>query len=125
VPEQLRAHLWAEPVPVQDLQGRQWFAPKILNDAGQRAFSVAYGRDWLPALTPAQSRALAIATAAKTAFDGADDPDMPTCCQWAAELLTVCHHLPVDAVGACAMLDDALVIGILAAATSADLEFRG
>jgi hypothetical protein len=124
VPEQLRKHLWAEPVPVEDLQGRKWRAPKILTSSGERAFSVAYGRDWLPALTPAQERALAIAKAAKTAFDGADYPDQPTCCQWAAELLTVCHHIPVDAVGACAIMDDALVIKILAAATATDIEFK-
>jgi hypothetical protein len=123
-PEPLRSIMWAEPVPVRDLRGLTWYAPRILDESGARKFSVAYGRNWLPALTAQQSRALEIAKAAKAAFDGADDPGMPTCCQWAAELLGVCHPLCADAVAACAILDDSLALGVLSAAISTPLEFR-
>jgi hypothetical protein len=120
-PEPIRPGPWARPVAVADHRGRPWYAPAILTAAGDRDFAVAYGRDWLPALTPEQTRAEAIAQAARAAFIGAEGPSMPVCCQWAAELLCVTHHLTPEVVAALAILDDVLVVQVLAAATGLPL----
>lgn len=117
---------WADFEPVADLRGRLWMAPRVLDATGERVFRVAYGPDFLPELTPEQYRMLDIAKAARDALTagqtGVQDVPMQTACRWAAELLGVAYHLPVPAVAALAILDDALSVGVLSVAIGAQVE---
>ena len=108
--------------PVEDLTGRQWMAPVILREDGERAFRFAYGADWLPALTPEQERAEAIAKAARAGImGGGDGVPWQAACQWAAELLCLTAHITPMAFAAHALVDDMLVPSVLSAATSLTL----
>jgi len=109
--------------PVADMSGRQWAVPIILGPAGTRAFRVAYGTNWLPALTPEQERAEAIATEARGALlsigeAGGGSIDLAVACQWAAELLCLTHHLTPEVIQVLNLLDDVLVVSVLRAAVS-------
>ncbi len=114
--------LWCDTTEAADMRGRTWRAPVILTEDGGRAFRVAYGRDWLPALTPEQARAEKIAQEARTAMASPAGLTMQVACQWAAELLCVTYHLCPEAVAATNLLDDALVIDVLCAAVSKPLK---
>lgn len=116
-----RVQIWCDVSAVEDLQRRPWFAPSIRRKGGGRAFRVAYGRDWLPELTPDQRRAEEICAAVQDAI-GQETP-MTVACQWAAELLTMTHHLTTEAFAALALLDEPLVVGTLK--ISAALEIDG
>jgi hypothetical protein len=116
-----RDQLWCDIEVVADLKETPWVAPRILNKAGGRAFRVAYGADWLPALSDEQARAEKIALAAREALLSAGSVDMPIACQWAAELLCVTYHLHPQVFAAFALLDDRLVPEVLGAAAGLDL----
>jgi hypothetical protein len=113
--------LWCESRACADLADRVWMAPVILTAGGDRAFRVAYGSNWLPSLTPEQTRAEKVAVAAREALlsGGAD---MAIACQWAAELLCVTYHLHVQVIAGLALLDDRLVPEVLATAAGINLE---
>jgi hypothetical protein len=121
-----RAECWADFDDVPDLRGHMWSVPRVMDAAGERLFRVSYGPDFLPELTPQQSRMLEVAKAARDALtagqQGTQDVDMRLACQWAAELLCVGYHLSVKSVAGLGILDDALVIGALSLAVGADVE---
>ncbi len=116
-----RGQLWCDTVTVCDLKDRPWQVPRIRDSEGRRAFRVAYGRDWLPALTPEQARCEEIADAATHALAAGDTP-MSVGCQWAAELLAAANHISVEALAVLNLIDDRLVLGTISSALSRDVE---
>ncbi len=106
----VRDVLWCDIRAVRDLKDQVWAAPVILTATGGRAFRTAYGKDWLPELTAEQVRAEQIARAARDEFLRGENSalDMSVCCQWAAELLSLTHHLHPAVFSALALLDDRL-----------------
>ncbi len=111
---------WADVAEVQDMQRRTWHAPCIRRKGGGRAFRVAYGRDWLPALTPEQERAEAICAAVVEAIE--QETPMSVACQWAAELLSLTHHVTPEALAAVALIDDTLALEVLRVAANLEIE---
>ncbi len=111
---------WADVGAVRDMHGRIWHAPVIRRVGGGRAFRVAYGRDWLPALTPEQARAEEIVAAALDAAN--QDTPMAVACQWAAELLSMTNHITPAALAATALMDETLAVGVVQMATSLQVE---
>lgn len=86
----------ASPFPVLDIAigSTLWLLPRILTDDGRRAFRVRYGgAGFEPMLTPAQSRALAVANEVRTAHAAGTMPEYPIRAAWAAEALTLTHAL--------------------------------
>lgn len=127
-PQQFRRTLrWCRTINVQCTNGRTWTAPVILNERGSRVILVSYGKDLLPALTAAQSRAFEIATAARehleAAFQTEDGGlDMDIAVRWAVELLTLTHHISMEAIAVLELMDEALILSALAAATGLNLK---
>jgi hypothetical protein len=119
-----RDQRWARTCDATDLQGRTWSAPVISGPDGTRHFAVAYGEDYLPALTPDQLRAVAITQAARDALLSDNDAgmDMSMACRWTAELLTLTHHLTMEILGKLCLIDDALALSVLGIATSQKLK---
>lgn len=115
-----RRQSWFTTVSVEDLSGRVWQIPRILDGNGDRAFRVSYGPDFLPSLTAEQYAMLEIAQAARDGVaaseSGVQDVDMPTACRWVAAFLSVAYHLSAEAIGHLRILDDALVVGAIQAA---------
>ncbi len=111
--------LWCDARAVADLKGRRWNAPRILNDRGERDFRIAYGPDWLPALTDEQERALTICKTAREEMlrEGESQLEMRVACQWVAELLSLTHHLCPAVFAVLGLLDDLLVPETLSAST--------
>jgi hypothetical protein len=115
-----RVQGWADVVPVEDMHRRTWLAPLIRRKGGGRAFRVAYGRNWLPALTPEQTRAEEICAAALEAAD--QDTPMSVACQWAAELLSMSHHITPEVLAALALVDETLTLNVLRVSASLEIE---
>lgn len=125
-PETCRREIaWADCGKVLSLAGEVWSAPILLTSDGNRAFRVAYGDDWLPALTPEQERAEAVANAAREALLRAvpseDNPGeglpMRVACQWAAELLSLAQGVTPQIIARLRVMDDRLAVGALMVAT--------
>jgi len=101
--------------------------PVILGADGRRAFRVAYkGRDFLPALTAEQERAMGVATAAREALDAifagtGQDIDIPVACTWAAALVPMAMHVAEGALIELGLIDDLIAVGTLQSATSVRL----
>lgn len=115
-----RVQGWAGVSEVQDMHRRTWLCPMIRRPGGGRAFQVAYGRNWLPALTPEQTRAEEICAAALEAAN--QDTPMAVACQWAAELLSLTHHVTPAALACAALIDDTLAVEVLRVAASLSVE---
>jgi hypothetical protein len=115
-----RVQGWAGVAEIQDMHRRTWLCPLIREPGGRRAFQVAYGRNWLPALTPEQSRAEEICRAALDATN--QDTPMSVICQWAAELLSLTHHTTPAALAAAAVVDGILALETLRVAASIQVE---
>jgi hypothetical protein len=117
---------WLTCVPVEDMHGRTWLAPRVLDAAGERVFRVAYGPDFLPALSPQQYRLLDIAKAARDAMaageSGTQDVPMSTAARWAAELLCAAYHLSPESIAALEILDDLLIAAVIGAAIGLSVE---
>lgn len=115
------AQHWCPVTPAADLQGRVWYVPCVLSASGERQFRTSYGPDFLPALTPEQAKAEAVAKAARSALVAsvADEAGLPMqlACRWAAELLCTVNHVSVEAVAGLGLLDDALVAAVLYSAS--------
>jgi len=111
---------WFSTVEVEDLSGRVWQAPRIIDASGERVFRVAYGRDFLPELTAEQYRILDVAKAARDAIaastSGTQDATTQMACRWAAELLACTYHLSVDSIATLRIMDDALAVAVISAA---------
>lgn len=126
-PQQFRRVMrWCRTVQVEDTQGRQWTAPVILNEHGDRSILVTYGRDFLPALTNAQTRAVEIAKAARDALVGAQEVeggglDMAVAARWTAELLSLTHHVSMEVLAVLELIDEALILAVLSATTGLKL----
>ncbi len=127
-PQQFRRTMrWCRTVEVADTQGRQWTAPVITDAKGNRLILVAYGKDFLPVLNPAQQRAWEICQAAREHFlavQSVDDSDldMPLCARWTAELLSLTHHISAEVLCALSLLDDALILAVLSAAVGGTIK---
>jgi len=52
---------WCPTTHAADLQCRLWRVPCVLSQSGDRQFRTSYGPDFLPALTPEQAKAEAVA----------------------------------------------------------------
>jgi hypothetical protein len=117
-----RADSWFSVCQAYDMHGNAWDIPKILDAAGNRVFRVSYGRDFMPELSAEQYRILEVAKAAKDAIaastDGVQDVGVQAACRWAAELLTVSYHLPIEAIAELCIMDDDLAVGALSIAIS-------
>lgn len=129
-PQQFRRSLrWCRTVNVEDTQGRLWTAPVITDAKGVRLILAAYGADFLPALNAAQQRAWDVAQAARDHLravqeieDGA--LDMSLCARWAAEYLSLTHHISPEvltAIPSAAMLDQALALRVVSEAVGGRL----
>lgn len=120
-PAPVRRQLWCDTGMAVDLVGRVWAAPRILAPDGSVIYRFAYGLDWLPLLTPDQQRADDVAKAARAALlaakAGGPQPDVRTCCQWAAELLSRTHHIEVPVLAVEGLIDDNLVTSTLSMST--------
>lgn len=115
----LRPQLWCDMLPAKDLERRLWAAPVILTRQGERAFRVAYGPDYLPALSPTQDRALAVAREARLLLQESAKRgglDSTLAARYTAELLSRTHFLAPAVIGALRLLDDALILDTLAIA---------
>ena len=122
-----RVMRWCRTVDVECTNGRKWTAPVILNEKGNRVILVSYGKDLLPALTAAQSRAFEIATAAREHLESAQEVedgglDMEVAVRWAVELLALTHHISMEAIAVLELMDEALILSVLAAATGLSLK---
>lgn len=110
---------WFSTVGVEDLSGRVWQIPRILDGNGDRAFRVSYGPGFTPSLTAEQYAMMELAQAARDGVSasesGVQDVDMSIACQWAASFLSVAYHLSPDAIAHLCILDDALVVGAIQA----------
>jgi hypothetical protein len=117
----VRSQRWIQLAPARDLTGREWRVPRILSADGDRAFSTRYGADFLPLLTPEQTRILAIGQACRDALSsahtGGGEVPMKEACAWAAELISAVNHIAPAVIGALGLLDDALVASCLYAAS--------
>jgi hypothetical protein len=124
----LKGAAWVSTEPVQDLYGREWQAPRILDAAGERVFRVSYGADFLPSLTPEQYRMLDMAKVARDAIaastSGTQDAGTQMACRWAAEFLACTYRLPVPAIAALCVMDDMLAIGTLSVAIGLSCEVK-
>jgi hypothetical protein len=127
-PRQFRRSIrWCRTVQVDDTHGRQWTAPVILNEHGDRCILVSYGKDFLPALNPAQARAVEIAKAARDALVAAQEVeegglDMSVAARWVAELLSLTHHIGMEVVAVLGLIDEALILEALAATVGLNLK---
>lgn len=120
---------WCPVTLAADLQGRVWSVGCVLSQSGDRQFRTAYGPDFLPALTPEQTKAEAVAKAARSALIAsvADNTGLPMqlACRWAAELLATVNHISIDAIAALGLLDDALVAAVLYSASGLTPRLEG
>lgn len=120
---------WCPITHAADLKGRIWLVPCVLSQSGDRQFRTAYGSDFLPALTPEQTKAEAVAKAARGAIVAsvADQTGLPMqlACRWAAELLATVNHVSVDAIATLGLLDDALVAAVLYSAAGLTPRLEG
>ncbi len=115
---------WVDTTAVHGLADAEWVAPRILTDAGNRAFRVTYGRNFLPSLTKRQAHLIAMAEEARAALINSRDEsgvDMDIACRWAAEFISEVHFLTPDVIAVCRLLDDSLVISTLAGTTALPL----
>jgi hypothetical protein len=112
-----RAQRWCETATVPDMHLRQWSIPKPLSYEGGRTFRVAYGADFLPALTEEQTKTEAIARAARDALIAAtlngDPIQMKLACAWTAELLTITNYVTPRVLAELGLIDDVLVAAVL------------
>jgi hypothetical protein len=112
-----RDQQWCEVSTGPDLKMREWTIPKPLGYEGSRTFRVAYGPDYLPALTDEQKRCEDIARAARGALMAAtlngEPLPMKIACAWTAELLSVTNHVTPRVLGELALIDDVLVAAVL------------
>lgn len=111
-----RASAWYDRALAVDGSGQWWSVPRILNANGTRAFRVRYGADWMPALSPEQVRAEAIAKEARAALTGGGDLSVPVACQWSAEMLSIASHITPEIIAAMGIMDDVLMAQVLALA---------
>lgn len=119
----VRSQGWADLNIARDMHGREWYVPVVRSAKGGRAYRVAYGRDWLPELTPEQARADEISEAAVSAILGGGEFGMSVACQWAAELLSMAAHITPEVIAALVLMDDTLTVDVLT--KSLNLELSG
>lgn len=126
-PQDFRRTLrWCRTVDSVDTAGRVWAAPVILNERGDRVILVAYGKDFLPALTAAQGRAVSIARAAREQLETAQEMedggiDLSVAARWTAELLALTHHVDMGTLAALSLVDEELILSVLSAVTGKSL----
>jgi hypothetical protein len=97
-----------------EMGDKHWLLPRILTDEGVRAFRVRYGGEGFePQMTPAQSRALALANEVRACHLAGTMPDYPVRARWAAEALSLTHALSVATI-AVVGLDEEVIDAALA-----------
>lgn len=105
-----------------DAQGRSWHAPVILAPDGAVALPLPLGRDddgvWKRVPSEMQARWIATAKAARAELVGGGIAGVPiaAAADWACTLLEAIYHLTAAELGAFALLDDRLMLGVLLAA---------
>lgn len=108
-----RRQHWVQTALAADLLGRVWRVPCILSPEGDRAFSTAYGEDFLPLLTDEQAHAEKVAKAARAALasqaHGGDPIRMDLAARWAADLIACVNHVTPAVLAKLGLLDDALI----------------
>jgi hypothetical protein len=118
-----RMHIPYQTSTEADLRGNEWQCPVIIDEDGQRAFAVAYGDDWLPALTPEQERVLAMAQEARGILLDKREADKRAGLAWAAEFLCLVYHLTPRIIAKTRILDDALMLGALSTGASVRIKY--
>lgn len=119
---------WCRTIEAVDTQGRTWRAPIILGEHGDRLILVTYGgKDFRPLLTPVQERICQLASDARHAICAAAASeeggiDWALGARWTAELLCLTHHISMEVIGAIGVVDDALTLAVLSAATGKRLK---
>lgn len=129
-PERLfRNTRWCNLAPAEDLEGRVWYVPVILDAKGRRAFRVRYGTDFKPVLNGDQSRAEETASLARDLFnrllaakDEPSDDEQRAQGGWAAQLILLTNHISTLTLLGHELLDETLVAGTLVGATSYHVE---
>jgi len=118
----VRQQRWCDTEQAIDLAGRRWQAPVILADNGEPIYRVNYGRDFMPAPTSQQQDAERIARAARQELLSQGFIAGAHSRQWTARLLTITYHLDVEVIAVLGLLDDALILTTLEAATGLRLK---
>lgn len=118
---------WCKLIPSIDLSGAIWHTPEVLDASGKRTFRTRYGKDFRPLLSDEQTKAVEIATEARTLMarllkDGAEPNEEEQCamCGWAATLACMTNHLSIQVVARLGLMDDSLATSTLVGATSFD-----
>jgi len=121
-PQEFRRSLrWCRTLNSEDTQGRVWTGPVVTDAKGNRLILAAYGPDFLPVLNNAQQRAWDVAQAVREHLLAAQEVedgslDMSLCARWAAEYLSLTHHVSPEVLTAmphAALLDESLILRIL------------
>lgn len=111
-------------ISVYQVNGIDWFLPKIITAAGVRAFSVVYGGpDFLPQLTDEQKSMMALAAEIETARANNAWPDMPTQAKWTARLLSLTYLMSPATFAAIGVLSEELIRATLLTAVGHGSEF--
>ncbi len=116
----IRHQLWCDVRPTASLEDVIWIAPAVLTIEGTRAFRIAYGDNFEPALTETQQRLMTIATEARTLVIAAQASgviDSTIACRYTAELLSAVNYVTPEVLAKLRLLDDALAVdGLVIAA---------
>lgn len=109
-------------ITAESATGERWAVPRILTAAGERAFPVPIGPDWLPEPTTEQAHAIAVATAARATLiadheSGGAGIDSAAAARWAADLLSFSNHITPEVLLALRLLDEALVLATITGAS--------
>jgi len=122
-PHYLQRHRAGCPtITVEAVDGGMWAAPVVLTHDGHRNFTVSYGRDWKPEITPEQKDLIEFARLAAAEVPRylratpAEQEDMlPRFCHWAAVGLSYVNAVTPEVLQALRVLDTKLVLLTLSA----------
>jgi hypothetical protein len=111
---------------VMDGQDHLWAAPIILLADGSRAFKVHYGKTWLPELTATQQELMTRAGEARLWLDEFERtgsmPNPSLGAATAARFLSETSHVTMEVIGALLLMDDVLMLAVLLAAVSREID---
>lgn len=101
-------------VAVATVNGNDWIIPHILDQKGNRFFTIVYGGDdFKPMLTDQQQELLALAQEVRVCHETKNWPEVSTKAKWAAKFLSVPYCMSIKTIGQLAILDDELIDAVL------------
>ncbi len=118
----LRRRSDIERILVRDAQAREWFAPRILDEAGDCALAVPWGKlDGVRVRKPTgeQQRCITSANAARKEILAGRIGDIPIdiIAEWVHALLEATYHLSGEIIDALELMDDTLALGVMFASS--------